>query len=319
MTNGTNQFISGIAYSVGTSHCIESLQESEGISPEVLGDLKGRGLRNFYQDTRSIPEMCMAAAEATLRLMDLKPEEIDVILLSTSNADWVNTLDAETALFTVFRKCGFIRTRLIGLSLQACSALGETVRIAADLVSGQDPVKRVLLIIFGRKETPSRLGPAASTVYSDGAASCIVSADKGGFEICASESLFNIHLGAMGRLGNFDQFLGGVQDLGEISRSVYRKAGIGPEDVKVLFCTNGSLVHLRVMANAAKIPSDRVYGKDVGRFAHVYSCDNLISLKNYSSEQILQPGSYYLLLGWSPHIVSGAILRCVENAPNTGF
>lgn len=316
MTNGTNKFISGIAYSMGTPVCIESLKESEGVSQEVLNELRDRGLRIFFQDKRSIPEMCMATAEETLKLTGLKPEEIDVILLSTSNADWVNTLDAETELFTVFRKSGFIRMRLIGLSLQACSAFGEAARIAADLISGQNPVKRVLLIIFGRQETPKRLGPAASTVYSDGAASCIVS-DQGDFEICVSESLFNIHLGAMGRLGNFDQFVGGVQDLGEISRSVYRKAGIGPENIQALFCTNGSLVHLRVMANAAKVPADRVYSADVSRFAHVYSCDNLISLKNYSGEQALEPGSFYLLLGWSPHIVSAAILRYAGNTSIT--
>lgn len=313
MVKSANRFLSGVAYSVGTPCPIESLRESEGISPEILNDLKGRGLRSFYQDSRTIPEMCMSTAEETLKLAGLRPEEIDLILLATSNADWVNTLDAETDLFSIFRKSGFIRTRLIGLSLQACSAFGEAARIAADLTAGQNPAKNVLVILFGRKETPSRLGPAASTVYSDGAASCIVSADKGNFEICASESLFNIHLGAMGRLGNFDQFVGGVQDITEISRGVLEKAGIQPEDISALFCTNGSLVHLRVMANAAKVALDRVYSEDVARFAHVYSCDNLISLKNYSSEKTLAPGSYYLLLGWSPHIVSAAVLRYVGN------
>jgi len=40
----------------------------------------------------------------------------------------------------------------------------------------------------------------------------------------------------------------------------------------------------------------------------VYSCDNLISLKNFSCEKKLTPGSYYLLLGWSPHIASAVVL-----------
>jgi 3-oxoacyl-[acyl-carrier-protein] synthase-3 len=311
MVKGTNCFLSGVAYSVGTPQSIESLREIEDISEEVLKDLKERGLRNFYQDSRTIPEMCISTAEETLKLTGLKHEEIDVILLATSNAAWVNTLDAETDLFSVFRKSGFVRTRLIGLALQACSAFGEAARIAADLISGQNPAKNVLIILFGRKETPSRIGPAASTIYSDGAASCIVSANHGSFEICASESVFNIHLGAMGRLGNLDQFVGGVQDITGISKNVLEKAGLQPQDISVLFCTNGSLVHLRVMGNAAKIAPERVYNEDVARFAHVYSCDNLISLKNYSMEKTLAPDSYYLLLGWSPHIVSAAILRYV--------
>lgn len=314
MVKAVNCFLSGAAYSMGTLQPIENLMEIEGISAEVLNELKGRGLRNFYQDSRSIPEMCMSTAEETLRLTAVEPEEVDVILLATSNADWVNTLDAETHLFSVFRKSGFIRTRLIGLSLQACSAFGEAARIASDLATGQNPAKNVLIIHFGRKETPSRLGPAASTVYSDGAASCMVSAsqmsaDHGSFEICASESIFNIHLGAMGRLGNMDQFVGGVHDITEISKRVLQKTGIQPQDISTLFCTNGSLVHLRVMANAAQVAPDKVYNKDVARFAHVYSCDNLISLKNYSEEMPLTPGSHYLLLEWSPHVVSAAVLR----------
>jgi 3-oxoacyl-[acyl-carrier-protein] synthase III len=309
MANGENRFLSGIAYSVGTPRAIDDLAVIEGVASATLEDLKQRGLKQFYQDERTIPEMCMATAMETLKNSSLSPQDIDLILIATSNADWINTLDAETALFTVFRQGGFTSTRLIGLSLQACSAFGEATRMAADFIGGRSGAKKVLVIFFGRKETPSRLGPAASTVYSDGAASCIVSAEKGGFEICASESIFNIHLGAMGRLGNFDQFVGGVQDLGEISKRVYAQAGIGFSDIATLFCTNGSLVHLRVMSNAAKVPRERVYSDDVARFAHVYSCDNLISLKNYSNENELTPGSYYLLLGWSPHIASAVILR----------
>ena len=313
MANGESRYLSGIAYSVGTQHAIDDLGMREGVAPAVLDDLKQRGLRQFYEDERTIPEMCMATAAETLKSAGLSPQDVDFVLLVTSNADWINTLDAETALFTVFRHAGFISTRLIGLSLQACSAFGEALRIAENFVGGRSGAKRVLIIFFGRKETPSRLGPAASTVYSDGAASCIVSAEKGGFEICACESIFNIHLGAMGRLGNFDQFVGGVQDLGTISSRVYEQAGITQEDIATLFCTNGSLVHLRVMSNAAKVPRERVYGEDVARFAHVYSCDNLISLKNFSCEKKLTPGSYYLLLGWSPHIASAVVLRHVEN------
>jgi 3-oxoacyl-[acyl-carrier-protein] synthase III len=309
MENRTNRFLSGIAYSVGIRRDIETLSETDGVSAEILADLKQRGLRQYYEEERSIPVACMSSALDTLKSVSLAPEEIDIILLATSNAHWVNTLDEETALFAAFREAGFSRTRLIGVSLQACSAFGESARIAADLIGSENSTTKVLVILFGRKETPSRLGPAATTVYSDGAASCIVWNEPTGFEIVASESLFNITLGAMGRLGNFDQFVGGVQDLGDICKRVYEKAGTSPENVRTLFCTNGSLVHLRVMANAAKIPIDRVYGEDVARFAHVYSCDNLISLKNYASENKLQPGDQYLLLGWSPHVVSAAILR----------
>lgn len=312
MTNGAQRFLSAIAYSVGKRRPIDVLQQTEGITAEVLADLKQRGLAEFCQDTRGIPQICLETALKTLKAAALMPQQVDAIVLATSNANWINTLDAETKLFSIFQEGGFEKTRFIGLSLQACSAFGEAASVASGLVGPPNDATRVLVILFGRRETSTRLGPAATTVYSDGAASCIISAEKGDFEVCASESLFNINLGAMGRLGNFDQFLGGVQDLTELSTKVFDKAGIAPNDIVAVFCTNGSLVHLRVMANAAKVPVERVYAKDVAKFAHVYSCDNLISLQNYASENKLANGGYYLLLGWSPHIVSAAILRYVK-------
>src|SRR5215469_6742302 len=287
MTNGAKRFLSAIAYSVGNHRPIDVLQELEGITPEAVAGLKERGLVEFCHDTRNIPQMCLDTALKTLKSAELTPQQVDAIVLATSNANWINTLDAETTLFSVFQRGGFDKTRFIGLSLQACSAFGEAASIAGGLIGSPKGPVRVLVILFGSRETSTRLGPAATTIYSDGAASCIISAEKGDFEICASESLFNINLGAMGRLGNFDQFLGGVQDLAELSTKVFDKTGITPDAISAAFCTNGSLVHLRVMSNAAKVPIDRVYTKDVPRFAHVYSCDNLISLQNYVTENKL--------------------------------
>ena len=57
------------------------------------------------------------------------------------------------------------------------------------------------------------------------------------------------------------------------------------------------------------IPSELIYADDVPRFSHVHSCDNLISLKNYADANALQPGDLFLLLGWSPHVFSAAVLR----------
>lgn len=306
--NGANRFLSGLAYSVGDIKPIDTLAEGDNANVELLDTLKSRGLKNFCEDTRTIPEMCMASAMQTLRLTNLTPAQIHAVVFTSSNSDGLVADDDETALFAALHANGFAKTRIIGLTLQACSACGEALQIACDLID--DPAKKALVIVFGKKRA-NRLGPQANTIFSDGAASCIVSSGSGEFEICAIESMINTFLGSMGRSGNIAQTHGGLLDLRELSKKVCAKSGVQAKAMRAFFGTNASLGHLNFMAQAAGMPLDRVYEDDVAAYGHLHSCDNLISLKNYSTKHTLAPNDHVMLTAWSSHVVSAAVLRYV--------
>jgi 3-oxoacyl-[acyl-carrier-protein] synthase III len=306
--NGANHFLSGLAYSVGEIKPIDTLAGIDNASVELLNTLKSRGLKNFCSDTRPIAEMCMASAVQTLQLTNLTPAQIHAVVFTSSNSDGLVADDDETALFAALHAVGFAKTRIIGLTLQACRACGEALQIASDLID--DPAKKALVIVFGKKRA-NRLGPQANTIFSDGAASCIVSSSSGGFEICAIESMINTFLGSMGRSGNVAQTHGGLLDLRELSRKVCAKSGVQAKAMRAFFGTNASLGHLNFMAQAAGMPLDRVYEDDVAAYGHLHSCDNLISLKNYSTKHTLAPNDHVMLTAWSSHVVSAAVLRYV--------
>jgi 3-oxoacyl-[acyl-carrier-protein] synthase III len=267
MMNGANRFLSGLAYSVGNIRPIDALAGVDSANVELLNTLKSRGLKNYCEDTRTIPEMCMASAMQTLQLTNLTPAQIHAVVFTSSNSDGLVADDDETALFAALHAAGFAKTRIIGLTLQACSACGEALQIACDLIN--DPAKKALVIVFGKKKA-NRLGPQANTIFSDGAASCIVSSGSGEFEICAIEKA-----------------------------------------MRAFFGTNASLGHLNFMAQAAGMPLDKVYEDDVAAYGHLHSCDNLISLKNYSTKHPLAPNDHVMLTAWSSHVVSAAVLRYV--------
>ncbi len=306
--NGSRHFLSGLAYTVGMIKPIDALAGVESISVELLDTLKSRGLKNFCEDSRTVPEMCLASAQQTLQATNLTPAQIHAVVFTSSNSDGLITDDDETALFTALHAAGFIKTRIIGLTLQACSACGEAFQIACDLIN--DPGKKALVIVFGKKKA-NRVGPQANTVFSDGAASCIVSSGSGDFEICASESLINTYLGSMGRAGNISQTQGGLLDLRELSKRVCQKSGVQAKAMRAFFGTNASLGHLNFMAQAAGMPLDKVYEDDVAEYGHLHSCDNLISLKNYSTKHALAPNDHLMLTAWSSHVVSASVLRYV--------
>lgn len=301
--------LSSIAFSVGTSQPIEMLNKTAGVSTDTLLLLKERGLENFCEDIRSMPDICLATARDTLKTSSLQPDRVGAVIFSNSSPDW--TPEEETALFKGFYELGFPRKYIVGLGLQACSGCGSALRVASDLVSSM-AADNVLVLLTGQaKNNAKRIGPQADTILSDGAASCVVSSSSGQFEILASESQTNTYLGSLEQSPDNSMLYleDGFADLAEVTSRAYGAAGVGPEEIAMMFATNGSLTYLNLMAEAAGIPMERVYSQDLTRYAHVHSCDSLISLKTYASTHPLVTGNCYLLLAWSSYVMSASILR----------
>jgi hypothetical protein len=76
--------------------------------------------------------------------------------------------------------------------------------------------------------------------------------------------------------------------------------------------TNGSLLYLQMIGLAAGVPGTRVYKGDLARYAHVFGCDNLISLHSHIEETGFSAGQYALLVAWAPYVVGACLLRYVE-------
>jgi 3-oxoacyl-[acyl-carrier-protein] synthase-3 len=302
-------YLSHIGYSVGAPRPVEALSEKEDIGPDALETFRQRGLRDYREDARSVPDMCMASALETLGGAGLRPEDIGSVLFASSNSDVLVEDDEETALFAAMRESGFERGRILGLTLQACSAVGDALAVAAALAARAGDAAPVLVVVFGQKKKTSRTGPQANVIFSDGAASCLVSTQEGAFKVCASEGVTNTRLGEMGRTASIAQFQGGLIELREVTQSVCEAAGVSVGDVRAFLGTNAGVGHLQLMAHAAGVPEDRIYADDVASYSHVHSCDNLISLRHYAETNDLIPGDVFLLLSWSPHVVSGATIQ----------
>lgn len=310
--SSSSRFLSHIAYTVGTGKPIEALSEKEDLTTETIEQLRKNGLDQWREDERTIPEMCIASATETLRSASLPSTDVRTMVLASSNSDAMVSDDDETNLFASLHEAGFERARILGLTLQSCSASGEALALASDLAFGGS--NDVLVVVFAQRKKMSRLGPQGNLIFSDGAVSCLVSTQPGDFEICATESITNTHLGSLGRAGSMAQFQGGVRELAEVSKRVLEKSGAKPKDLRAFFGTNAGVNHLKLMAQAARVPLDRVFYDDVPKNGHLHSCDGLISLKNYSIKHELTSGDLFLLLSWSPHVFCASLLRFVSNS-----
>ena len=177
----SSRFLSHIAYTVGTGKPIEALSEKEALTTETIEQMRKNGLDQWREDERTIPEMCIASATETLRSASLPSTDVRTMVLASSNSDAMVSDDDETNLFASLHEAGFERARILGLTLQSCSASGEALALASDLAFGGS--NDVLVVVFAQRKKMSRLGPQGNLIFSDGAVSCLVSTKPGNFEI----------------------------------------------------------------------------------------------------------------------------------------
>lgn len=297
--------IFAITYGVGRVRPIDDLLGDQ-VDALAIRSLRRRGLENFCVDKRSISEMCTSVARDSLNKAHLDASSIDAVVYAGSNPEW--EIEDESRFLNAFYEAGFSSARFIGLTMQGCSGSATALRIGSDFIHDGREIENVLVILAGRtRDGKSRLGAHGSTVFSDGAASCVISAEGGSLEFVASASLTNVSLVQSTDLQQ--HFLSGMASLEKASQSVLSAGGIGSHEVTALFGMNGSSVYLDLMAEATGIAPDRVVRGDLPRYGHVYSCDNLIGLKNYLDEKGASHGDYYLLCSWSQYVCGAVLLR----------
>jgi len=304
--------ISAIAYSLGPIRTVASLGESDGLAPDVISSLNDRGLHHFSDDPRSIAQMCLACVKETLSASQLGPDDFDAIVIGPSMAHW--NLDEEHALLSALNNAGFTKSKIIGVTMQACSVVASALQIARDIVNRRDRKRRVLVIIFGKRIGGGRIAPQATTLFSDGAVACVVSRDKGPFLVLATDTITDTSLASRTwTADNFSAYFNaGVALLRQVIVSVYSQVGVKADSIAAAIGTNGSTVYLQMIGLAAGIPSSKVYKSDLPRYAHVYGCDNLIGLYNRQKDMPFSVGQNILLVSWAPLTVSACLLRCIE-------
>lgn len=282
-----------------------------GCAPsEVYHPMQERGFEWFWVEGRGMGTACGLSAAKTLAGAACLPKDVDVVVFARSDDRWSPAEEAE--LLTTLSKLGINDRPIYGLSLQSCSGASSALRLAADMVAAAAGSVRVLVILFGRADAPeARINLQTGSVFSDGAASCLVTSEPVGLGILAAVSRTNTALACVdwGGPGFAQATRSAFRLLKATLEEVYFASGAVPADIDLIVGTNGSEIHLEMLAEAAGAPSTKLYMNNLRRFGHAYSADNLIGLATSLEEGAVREGEKVLLIGWSPHIASAAILH----------
>ena len=288
-------YLDGCAYSVGVSQPIESLWREGVLSPQSYEDCIDRGIETYCAGGGSIAEMSATATARALASAGLSPDAVDCVVV----ADGTSTVPVELS-----------RARVV-LQERDCAAFCAGIEAAAAQIAAGLAANVLVLLAGHVPDGCSRFNPELGTVFGDGAAACIVSSRRRGFAVKSAESWLENNPARASSLAapSGEQMLQDFLRLQNLLRLSYESAMIAPDAITALCGTHGSQIYLELMAEAADLPYERVYGAAMQEFGHVFACDNLIALAHFLAHRGHASGRVFCLIGWSPRAAGVVLLE----------
>jgi 3-oxoacyl-[acyl-carrier-protein] synthase III len=288
-------YLDGCAYSVGVPQPIESLLREGVLSPQSYEDCIDRGIATYCAGGGSIAEMSTTAIARALASAGLSPDDVDCVVV----ADGTPAVPGELS-----------RARVV-LQERDCAAFCAGIETAAAQIA-EGIATNVLVLLTGHVSSGrSRYNAELGTVFGDGAAACIVSSRRRGFAVTSAESWMENSPARVSPAAapSGEQMLQDFLRLRNLFRLSYESALITPAAVTALCGTHGSQIYLELMAEAADLPYERVYGAAMQEFGHVFACDNLIALAHFLAHRGRAAGRFFCLVGWSPRAAGVVLLE----------
>jgi hypothetical protein len=294
-----NVGLDAIAVAGGERLPIQALEMLESLPAQAIGSMEASGAGCFRRIDDFDADLFATTIGRSLAAGDVRAEDLaGVVCAIDTHLEW--------PMVDAIRSLGVGRVALIQLGFQDCTS-GAALWAAAQLLSGDDSARNVLLIFAAQHPRgTSRLSPGAR-LYSDGLVCALLRKDSYRYRMSAVDFYFDPLLhGYNGSTLSFAQNLRrSSQGLASVTRDVVPPPG-ELTDRDLLICTNGVSAHFDLLATLLRTPRSLVYDGNLAERGHAYACDNLISLSDANDEGRVHEGGRVCLISWSP-IVSSAI------------
>ncbi|MET3134824.1 3-oxoacyl-[acyl-carrier-protein] synthase-3 [Oxalobacteraceae bacterium GrIS 1.11] len=299
--NTINITVSAIAYELG--EYIHVWRDLPGIQEKMnsfgmTDDPELWGLGQFRRTKKTRIALALDSAHQTMQKSGLAPSDIDALIVCAVSLpdDIENQVEFTNALA---RELQIVEKPLFGLSLNRCATLLSGLQMARTFVlSGE--FKNILVIgVDLLKDEDGRLERFA--IFSDGAASCVVSSEiENGYQIKKTAWKGSL-LGANAALDMGIELASNVtQEL-----EIVKKAS----SLSKVFHDNLFIPIVSMREQMAGFSENQLYLSNISRFGHCFSCDPLINLSDYEMQSPLAQGSSFLLACSTPGVRTALLLQ----------
>ncbi|VBA62413.1 3-oxoacyl-[acyl-carrier-protein] synthase III C-terminal domain-containing protein [Mycobacterium attenuatum] len=269
----------GLAYTLGakeTVDTLEPLREDE----QLLRQVHDVGLRYYHRSDSTPIDLAAEVITQTIAQSPITADEVDVLIFASASVAG-GAFDAARVM-SMLDNTGLTRATPIGISLSDCGNFGSAMRAAHSLIMGSG-ARNVLVVTSDVCRDPrSRILTDTLSILSDGAASCLLSAEHPSrLELLATAGRTNQKV----RTADLsDMSLLIRRGLVKVVSDLLRRSDAELADVGKLMANNVNAEAVRFMTVALGLGPDRAYLENVADFGHVHSADILINLLTYLEE-----------------------------------
>jgi 3-oxoacyl-[acyl-carrier-protein] synthase III len=257
------------------------------------------GWGGIRRTDRSLEELAVGSGAATLRAAGLDPGEVDALMLCSVGIPGPSEGHGR-----------FVENVLTGIGLGDIPFYGQTLNRCVNLLAAIDVATafvacgryRRVLVITTDRVTDEATRMTNFALFSDGAASCVVSADAGGHEILACATAQDAAtLEWSNELSS---------DLArQVNRRLLDPLGMKLGDVDGLMHANIFKPLVVMKERQAGFTPAQLHVDNIARIGHCFAADPLINLVDRTALGHVRAGHLYLLAASVPGSRIGVLLR----------
>ena len=305
-----------------TNHDIEKMVET---SDEWIQDRTGIKQRHIVSDDEASSDLSTHVAKKLLEKRGIKPDQIDIIIVSTVTPDHLtpstaaivqNNINAQNAwAFDLSAACsGFL------FGLETGSKLIESGKYKTVMVIGVDTMTSILdfkdretCIIFGDgaggvilEPSKSDNGIISSILRTDGSGASSLNVLAGGSRKPATEETIANREHFIRQDGK-KVFKFAVKRMADVSEEILLKNGLSGNDIKLFIPHQANKRIIDATGERCGIPKDRVL-INIDRYGNTTAGTIPIALNEAVENRLINNGDYILLSAFGSGFTWGSIL-----------
>jgi 3-oxoacyl-[acyl-carrier-protein] synthase III len=286
--------IRGVAYELGEHEASyrDALRfEGKVTQYQMLDDPAVWGWGRFFRSRRSRAELAVASARRSLAMAGCTGRDIDAVILCAAEFP-ANVACHASYCRAVLEELELGHAFVIGVTLGRCNTTLSAIQLAHSLVASR-AYGNVLVAASDRVvDEEDRFQSFA--LFSDGAASCIVTSQPGGdHAIVATASALDPP--AMDSAGGVSGRLGRTA-----IDAVTRQSGVSPHEISMVLPPNLFTPIVKMSERQSGFRPDQLYMRNIAERGHCFSADPLVNLVDCQSANGSQAGDYILLTSSVP-------------------
>lgn len=284
------------------------LEKKIDTSDEWIRTRTGIEERRFAPDHLDTSDMSYIAAKEAIENAEIKPEQIDLIIVATVTPDRafpaVATMIQErlgaknAAAMDVSAACtGFMYGIIVGKQFVQTGDYKYVLVVGAEKLSKRlNWEDRNTAVLFGDGAGAAVLGPVSK---DRGILAFELGADGAGFEHITQES---DHITMNGR----EVFKFAVRQMGESALSVIQKAGLTKEDVDFLVPHQANIRIMEASRQRLELPEEKM-AKSVNKYGNTSAASIPMTLVDELKNGKIKDGDIVVLVGFGAGLTWGSV------------